>query len=207
MPVVGILFALVLGACSSGGAPRPSISSNVANGFAMPVARDTPCGDVGSPTTLDQAIARAPYTILVPQDSLADPSNLSKVCMLGSATEVELLFPSGIAILQQVNDIKDPASSWEALAAQDPQDTSVGSIGGIPAAVIDPAKSSGGALGSVSLVKDGTWIVVVGNGKISAADLERVAASLIPAALPVRASPSALPTPTWFPVTTGTLLP
>jgi hypothetical protein len=80
-------------------------------------------------------------------------------------------------VWEEANDIPDPAASWKALAEQD-LDTSVGTVQGQPAALIDPAKSPSGADGSVTVVLSGTWVVVEGNGQIAIEDLARVAESL-----------------------------
>ena len=87
---------------------------------------------------------------------------------------MEFQFPSGINIYLDQNGLSDPAATWKAMAAQDPTDTSVGAVQGQPAAFIDPAKSKGGANGSISFVVRGTWIVVEGNGSIPLSDLIRV---------------------------------
>jgi hypothetical protein len=64
------------------------------------------------------------------------------------------------------------------MAADSPTDTSVGSIQGQPAALIDPEKAQ--ANGSVTFVQSGTWTVVEGNGKLTLDDLEKIASSLRP---------------------------
>jgi hypothetical protein len=94
-----------------------------------------------------------------------------------SATELILEFSAGVKIYQDVNDIKDPEAAWKGLAS-DSSDTSVGSILGQPAALIDPVKA--GANGSVTFVTNETWVVVEGNGKLALDDLERIASSLTP---------------------------
>jgi hypothetical protein len=89
-----------------------------------------------------------------------------------------LHFSSGIVVLENINTIADPAAAWERLAEDDSYDTSVGNIGGVPAALIDPKKSYG-AKGSVTFVSsDGTWLVVLGDGKLSIEDLTRIATSM-----------------------------
>lgn len=115
---------------------------------------------------------------MVPHDSLASASNLTNVWRC-PGEEVELDFSTGIKVLEDVNSISSPKAAWEALASQDPDYTSVGTVRGQPAALIDPARDPAGtALGSVTLVDGGVWMVVVGNGKLFLADLERVANSL-----------------------------
>jgi len=89
-------------------------------------------------------------------------------------------FTSGIVVLQEADSIGDPARAWQRLANQDSVDTSVGTVQGEPAALIDPAKSNGGALGSVTVVLGGTIVWVVGDGTLSISDLVRVADSLRP---------------------------
>lgn len=94
-------------------------------------------------------------------------------------TQVTLHFSSGIVILEDTNTIGDPAAAWERLAKDDSYNTSVGSINGIPAALIDPQKSDQGALGSRTFVSpDGTWLVVLGNGTLSIEDVTGVATSM-----------------------------
>lgn len=90
-----------------------------------------------------------------------------------------MTFSSGIKTYLDVNGIKDPAVAWAGLAAQDPDYTFVGTARGQPAALIDPLKDPAGtANGSVTVVDDGLWIVVEGNGKASISDLTRVTNSL-----------------------------
>ena len=100
-------------------------------------------------------------------------------------------FSSGINIYLDVNTISDPAAAWAALAAADSFDTSVGTVRGQPAALIDPAKDSTGfGNGSVTLVDGSTWIVVEGDGTIPISSLESVAESLTPPAVTASPSPS-----------------
>jgi len=133
-------------------------------------------------TTLEAASAQAGYQLLAPHDVLADSSpggSLTGIWQCGGR-EFEMHFTSGIVVLQEANSIGDPARAWQRLANQDSVDTLVGTVQGEPAALIDPAKSKGGALGSVTVVLGGTIMWVVGDGTLSISDLVRVADSLRP---------------------------
>jgi hypothetical protein len=132
----------------------------------------------GKETTLTQLEASAIFTVLVPHDPAADTSTLAHTWQC-PGTEVVLQFASGAKVYLNANGISDPAAAWDAMAKQSPNDTSVGTVLGQPAVFIEPAKSPGGrALGSVTFVDDGTWVVVEGNGKLSLDDLTRIAGSI-----------------------------
>ncbi len=148
-------------------------------GSGLLLTSDAPCQGRGDESTLAEAEAASlPYQIFVPQDALADTTSMTLWRCPG--TGIEMRFTSGIKILLDQNGIKDPAAAWKTLAAHDAVDTSVDTVLGQPAAVIDPAKSPGGqALGSVTFVDNNTWIVVVGTGKIPVDSLLRVANSLV----------------------------
>jgi len=156
----------------------PSTQRDIHNQLAVVSG---PCGGLGAQTTLSQVMAAGrPFTIYVPSDPLANASNVASVWSC-PGTELEFQYSSGINIYTDVNGFSNPARAWQAMADQDPNDTTVGTVLGQPAALIDPAKSSSGANGSVSLVLGGTRIVVEGNGQIPLADLVRVSSSLQPA--------------------------
>ena len=138
-----------------------------------------PCDRFGQPTDLATA-SKVGYTLFAPHDSLADPA--SPASLTGVRTcpggEVEMKFSSGVTVIQEVNGISDPGKAWQRLASADPTSTSVGAVQGQPAALIQPGQ---GAMGSVTVVLDGTIVWVVGDGQISITDLQRVAQSLQPA--------------------------
>jgi hypothetical protein len=89
---------------------------------------------------------------------------------------VILAFKSGLSLVERANPFKDPNSTWEAMAKDSPNDTTVGTIQGQPAAFIDPAKFTG--KGSVSVVLDGTEVVVIGSGEQTLSEIAQVAESL-----------------------------
>ena len=141
-----------------------------------------PCSVSGDRTSLDAAAAGTGYQLLAPHDPIADtasPDSLIGVWRC-AGDGVEMAFASGITVVQEANTITDPATAWQRLAREDSADTSVGTVQGQPAALIDPAKSTGNALGSVTVVIDGTIVWVIGDGHIPISDLMRVAESLQP---------------------------
>src|SRR6266566_3328978 len=125
------------------------------------------CG-VSSGTAISLPNVALPYDVLMPNDSLADEKSL-KASFQCSTTEIVLQFSSGVRVYEDVNTIKDPSAAWQGMASES-ADTSVGTVLGQPAALIDPFKG-GPANGSVTFVLNGTWIVVEGNGKASLDDL------------------------------------
>jgi hypothetical protein len=138
------------------------------------------CGGPATEWTISQAAATEPYRVLVPDDVLADVSSMTHIWKCGGTGIVEQ-FSSGINISQAVNVISNPAASWAALAAADPTTTSVGTVRGQPAALIDPDKDpTHQSDGSVTVVDAGVYMLIVGNGKIPITDLERVTNSLQP---------------------------
>jgi len=169
-------------AASSGGsiAAQPSGPTSLVNEIGG-LARDR-CDLADNLTTLGAAPAQAGYQLLAPHDSLADSSSGGSFTGIWQCAgrEFEMHFTSGIVVLQKADSIGDPARAWQRLANQDSVDTSVGTVQGEPAALIDPAKSNGGALGSVTVVLGGTIVWVVGDGTLSISDLVRVADSLRP---------------------------
>ncbi len=111
----------------------------------------------------------------MPSDTLAGLSSLTGVSKC-SSTEIVLQFQSGIKIYLDQNQISNPSATWQAMAADSPSDTSVGTALDVPAALIRP--TPGQTNGSVSFVTNGTWVVVEGNGAISLDALVPVANSL-----------------------------
>ena len=138
------------------------------------------CGAAAPEWTISKAAAAEPYQVLVPHDILADLSSITHVWNCGGSYIVEQ-FSSGINVYLELNNGAASATAWAALAAADPTTTSVGTVRGQPAALIDPDKDpTHQSNGSVTLVDAGVWIVVEGNGKIPITDLERVTNSLQP---------------------------
>jgi len=148
-------------------------SSGVGNGAFVPATQQCPA------STLAHARAAVAYPLLVPHDEMASEESLSEV-HLCPGDEAVLKFDSGIEVVQQSGGLDNPLRAWQRLAAQDPQDTSVGEARGQPAALIDALKDPPGtARGSVTVI-DGHWIWVIGNGAMPIADLVRVMDSLAP---------------------------
>jgi len=164
---------------SHGGAARPAADPSSEAARTMGLATPS-CEVPENEITIEAASASAGYGLLVPFDELADAASEGSIVGVWrcGGGEFEMRFRSGIVFLQEGNRIADPARAWEGLAKQDPVDTSVGTVQGHPAALIDPAKSMGGALGSVTVVIGGTIVWVVGDGLIPVTDLVRVADSL-----------------------------
>jgi hypothetical protein len=135
-----------------------------------------PCGGLdGQPITVDDLTSAVSFRAFVPNDSLASPASVTSVVVCPNG-DVEMEFNSGVGILERSNTIQDPKSAWTAMAADSPADTSVGLVLGEPAAMIDPQKF--GALGSVTFVTEGTYIVVVGSGEQTLSQIASVAESL-----------------------------
>jgi hypothetical protein len=192
----GLVLGLSVIAAASllGGSSHPPTSVDVLRqGLGDPTE---PCGGVATASSLSAVTASVPYAVLVPKDRLAGIPSMTHVWSCGGP-EVEMQFSSGINVYLDVNGIPDPAAAWAAMAAADSFNTSVGTVRGHPAALIDPAKDpTGYANGSVSFVEGNTWIVIEGNGRIPILALERVAESLTPAgtANPPSPSPSVVTT-------------
>jgi hypothetical protein len=122
------------------------------------------CG--GEQVSLSDALAKAPYSVVLPEDTLASENAL--VAVWDCPAEATLLeFSSGVTVLMDRNTIVDPTSSWENLATADPKIYSVGKIGSTPASLIDPdGDPNDDAEGGATFVVDGVYVAVGGNGKI-----------------------------------------
>jgi hypothetical protein len=171
------LGIVVVGEQAERAAP-PSAQAARADAGRLTFQTSGPCGGgEAKPESLAEASQSAGFQVLVPSDALASPDSLASTneCAGGSLV---LSFKSGLSVIERANTFKDPSSTWEAMAKDSPGDTSVGTIQGQPAAFIDPAKF--GAKGSVSLVLEGTSVVVVGSGDQTLSQLTEVAQSLKP---------------------------
>ncbi len=113
----------------------------------------------------------------LPRDQLASDSTLSQVWQC-SEVQYGFEYRSGVIVYLSPNTFEDPDSVWKQMA-EDYDEFSVGSVDGIPASLVDPAKAPG-AEGGVDFVRGNTRITVSGNGKISLADLLQVAGSVSP---------------------------
>jgi hypothetical protein len=151
-----------------------------------PAPEELGCG--GSPTSLDEAAGAMPFTMKLPDTSLANKGGIQQV-LLCSDDQVEIDFESGVILTLGVNHLADPATEWDTLAKQYPE-FSTGTVRGLPASLADPSKD---ALGGVDLVEEGVRMTVTGNGSIPLTDLIAVAESLAPIGSP-SPSPTASPT-------------
>jgi hypothetical protein len=126
---------------------------------------------------LNEAREGAVFNLVEPQAPVANPKNLATVWMCGSVPGgVALVYDSGAAILESVNDLKDPAAEWKGLA-DSYDEFSVGDVEGVPASLADPSVDN--AIGGVDLVLGDVRYTVSGNGKIPLDDLIDVARSLV----------------------------
>ena len=89
---------------------------------------------------------------------------------------IGLVYDSGAAVLESLNDLKDPLSEWKGLS-ESYNESSVGDVEGVPASFADPAIDD--AVGGVDLVVGDVRYTVSGNGKIPLEDLIAVARSLM----------------------------
>jgi hypothetical protein len=139
-----------------------------------------PCGGRATESSVSRAAKMEPYPVRLPKAGFAGLGRLVHLWQCpGAAVEVD--YASGIKVLMDVNAIADPKVAWEGVAAEDPSYTYVGTVGGLPALFIDPAKDpSGLALGSVTVVSGEEWLAVQGNGDASVGDLAKVVESMLP---------------------------
>lgn len=131
-------------------------------------------------TTVHAASQQMPYSIPMPRSTSANSASVAAI-YLCSATNTVIDFRSGIAELIDVSSSDDAtaADGLKGFVANDSEEASLGTVHGHVAAVIDPAKDpSGYAAGSVTFVENGVWLCVLGNHRLSAADLVEVAQSL-----------------------------
>jgi hypothetical protein len=136
------------------------------------------CEKFGNAISLDRAVADASYHVLMPHDPLANPSSLQGIWHCGTPG-LQMHFTSGIRLYLDRNTMDDPAAAWRNEAAGDPTTTTVGTVQGQPALLIDPSNDPNNpANGSVTFVEGDTWLVIEGNGTIPITDLVRVANSL-----------------------------
>jgi hypothetical protein len=174
---ISVIVLVVLVSTRQGATP----SMRPVAGSGLPASQSTlrasgVCGaSDGTPVSLGDASTASGFTLF----AVADPSDVGQLRKAVSCPggEVVLEFSSGANIYENANKIADPGAAWQSLAA-DSSDTTVATIQGQPAALTDPAKSH--AFGSVSVVLDGTWIVVEGNGSMDMDALVRAASGLSP---------------------------
>ena len=144
---------------------------------------DNPCGSPGAVLTTLDAVERAvPYQVVVPTAPEASLDTVKAMYQCYS-TETLFVFDSGLTLSLEKNTTSDSEAATELkdFAAKDSVEAYMATVHGLPAAVIDPALDPyGNAAGSVTFARNGVMITLVGNHKLSAADLLRVASSLAP---------------------------
>jgi hypothetical protein len=140
----------------------------------IPIATE-PCD--GTQTTLEDAEAAMTFPIELPDDTLANDSNLAETLRC-SETQVAFRYESGVIVYLSDNTLQDPPDVWQTMASEYPE-FSMGIVRGVPASLADPTKGID-TIGGVDLVEDGVRLTVSGNGKIPLDDLIRVTESLVP---------------------------
>ena len=133
----------------------------------------------GNRTTLDRARAAMPFPLELPKDALANDATVTQVIQCG-ATQVAVVYASGIVVYLSQNTLTDPEAVWQKMADLYPE-FSTGVVRGVPASLVDPSKANG-AEGGVDLVDNGLRLTVSGNGTIPLDDLIRVTESFRPIA-------------------------
>jgi len=173
----GFVVAIVVIALGIGFRAR-SQETRTAADIRGPFVSDEPCSGEGTKVSVDQAKADESFPVLFPNTALADSNNLDGVWECPGAI-VQMWFASGVHLSLQESAMKDPSDVWKRLAEQDPSTTSVGTVRGQPASLIDPAKDPTRSIGgAVVVVDDGVQITVTGNGKQALDDLIAVTESL-----------------------------
>jgi hypothetical protein len=127
------------------------------------------CG--GERSSLIAAFDGDPYDVTLPPTGLGSADDLAAVwdCP-GGATRLE--FSSGVNIVLDRNTISDPAESWAGLVESNPRIYSIGEVLEVPALLIDPdGDPTDDAEGGVTLVTDGVYVSVGGDGMIPLARL------------------------------------
>jgi hypothetical protein len=172
-------LALVLGLVVAGTAfghrqPSAPAGHDQLAHFASP-----PCGVPAAPTTVDAAEQAAGYRVWLPASDQTDIGAVRQVWSCAGGRMV-VAYQSGVRVYLDRYDGVDAASTWREAADQS-SDSSVATVAGQPALLIDPGKDSAGeANGSVSLVEGGTLVVVEGNGRMPLDRLVAIAGSLRP---------------------------
>ena len=169
--VVGYLGVARLNPAQSGGRVNsPTSAQHDYPTFA------SPCG--GGESELARANSEAKYEILMPEHDRARAESLEAVWDCPGDAYL-LRFESGITVFYDVSTIADPELGWAALAAENPEIYSVEKVRGVMASVTDPSgDKSGETNGGVTLVSDGLYISVGGNGSIPVKELIAVTESL-----------------------------
>jgi hypothetical protein len=136
----------------------------------------TPCG--GSESSLEAVQETAPYEVMLPHSEMAHPDNLQTVWDC-PADGILLEFGSGVTVFYDVSTIADPERGWDALARERSGIYSTARVRGVPASLTDPAKDeTKSAAGGVTLVQNGLYISVGGDGSIPLGKLVAAAESL-----------------------------
>ena len=134
-----------------------------------------PC--MGTKVSLEAAREGATFQLIQPQAPLANASELRSTWECATAPGgVALVYNSGIVVLESLNDLKDPAATWQRMADLYPEFT-VREISGIPVSLADPAVDD--AIGGADFVVGDVRYTVSGDGTIPLHQLTYVAESLL----------------------------
>jgi hypothetical protein len=180
-----VVAAIVIVAFSSMDDSGPSVASDPARDVPAVAGQvDGPrelehCG--GERTTLEAELmqSRLDFGLYLPDHPLAHDGSMTAIYRCHD-TGVQAEYASGISVYMGSTDIADPGLAWEELAATAPEIYSVTKVLGVPVWVSDASKDPTGVAegGVVAVLRDGTYVAVIGNGKIQAEDLVAVTGSL-----------------------------
>ena len=180
-----VVAAIVIVACSSTIDSSPSVAGDPARNVPAVAGQvDGPrelehCG--GERTTLEAELmqSRPGFGLYLPDHPLARDGSMTAIYRCHD-TGVQAEYASGISVYMGSTDIADPGQAWQELAATAPKIYSVTRVLGVPAWVSDASKDPSGVAegGVVAVLQDGTYVAVIGNGKIPAEDLVAVTGSL-----------------------------
>jgi hypothetical protein len=172
-------LALVMGLVVVGTALGHRQPSVPVGNDRLALSGSTPCGGPATATTLGAAEHAAGYRVWLPASDQPDVGAVRQVWSCAGGRMV-VAYQSGVRLYLDQDAGGDSASTWKD-AAEQSSDSSVATVAGHPALLIDPAKDPAGeANGSVSLVEDGTLVVVEGNGQMPLDRLVAIAESLRP---------------------------
>jgi hypothetical protein len=137
-----------------------------------------PCGGAPSQkTTLSQVPSSFDYSVLMPTYSVANTALIDGLWAC-PGNQLEMDFTGGVRMIMGRQTQDNPLADWQAEAAQDSNEATVGTVLGQPALLIDPQGAL--ARGSVTFDYKDTWTVVEGNGSLPLSVLVAVAGSVVP---------------------------
>jgi hypothetical protein len=126
--------------------------------------------------TLAAAEQEAGYAPLVSSDPAADANHISTICSPGG-DQVTIRFASGVGVMTYPNSIPNPPRSWQRYVEDNPGEGDTAEVLGETALRLSPGP---GAKGSITLVHEGLYVSVVGNGQLDLDQLTQIADSLHP---------------------------